>query len=222
MALKAHLDNPAGGSLRANERRKLLLETSGAMASGEAANVTVHNVSQTGMLLETTLGLVEGETLEVDLPEAGLVPMRVVWNSGLLFGCQFKGPITSGALSAAELRSAAPLPPMLGQGAQGRKLGGEAFGKQLEQLRKGKGMTLAEVADRLGVSKPTVWAWEKGKARPIDERLPALAEALGVDPGLLVQADEPPGLAELVESSRQRIADAYGTSADRVRIMIEV
>ena len=83
-------------------------------------------------------------------------------------------------------------------------------------------MTLAQVADQLGVSKPTVWAWEKGKARPVEERLPALAAALGVQEDELASFNEPPGIKELMQSSRQRIADAYGTTPDRVRIMIEV
>lgn len=224
MALKAHLDylTDNAGDERGHERRRLLLETSGTLPSGEEANVSVHNISQTGMLLETTLPLEEGEALSVDLPQAGTVEARVVWKSGLLFGCQFSGPVSDGALSAAELRASAPLAPAIGRPATARQVPSELFGKRLEQLRKGQSLTLAQVADALGVSKPTVWAWEKGKARPIADRMPALAEVLGIAEDELAHFNEPPGIGELVEASRVRIAEAYGTTADRVKIMIEV
>lgn len=224
MALKAHLDTRSQSTEdnRGRERRSLLLATSGALPSGKDANVTVHNVSQTGMLLETSLPLEDGARLAVELPEVGAVGAVVVWGSGMLFGCRFEEEISPGTLSAVQLRASAPLPSSVGQPAVGRKLSSEVFGKRIEQLRKGRGMTLAEVAQALGVSKPTVWAWEKGKARPVAERLPALAQVLGIEEAELVTFSEPPGIAELLETSRERIAESYGTTPDRVRIMIEL
>ena len=82
------------------------------------------------------------------------------------------------------------------------------------------GLSLADIANRLGVSKPTVWAWEHGKSRPVEKRLSALAEALGVTPGGLEPA--PSGPSEELERSRRRIAQAYGVEPARVRIMIEL
>ena len=223
MAVKGHLEDiEQYGDQRGETRRKLLLETSGTLPGGEQANVVLHNLSPTGMLLETTLPLEQGESIAVELPEAGTVSAEVVWASGILFGCQFPEPLNTGAFSATQLRASTPLPPEIGRPATGRKATGELFGKRLEKLRKQRGMTLAQVADQLGVSKPTVWAWEKGKARPVEERLPALAAALGLQEDELASFNEPPGIKELMQSSRQRIADAYGTTPDRVRIMIEV
>ncbi|WP_427963704.1 helix-turn-helix domain-containing protein [Altererythrobacter sp.] len=223
MPLKAHLESSELSiESRADPRRHLLLETSGTLPSGEQANVVVHNVSATGMLLETTLALSVDERLAVEIPEAGLASARVVWASGMLFGCAFDERLGAAALSATELRASAPLPPEIGQPSIGRRATGELFGKRLENLRKQRGMTLAQVADQLGVSKPTVWAWEKGKARPVEERLPAIAAALGIEPNELASFSEPPGISELLETSRKQIAEAYGTTPDRVRIMIEV
>ena len=96
------------------------------------------------------------------------------------------------------------------------------LGKKLEQIRKGRGLTLAQVADQLGVSKPTVWAWEKGKARPLDERFPAIADALGVDADELMLPDHSASWAAIVEESRHQIAEAIGVDADQVRIMIDL
>lgn len=223
MALKAHLEaQTTSFDDRRDERRKLELETGGILSSGEESNVLVHNISATGLLLETSLPLDAGESLEIDLPEAGLVRARVVWRSGILFGCQFDEPLSVGPLSATQLAGSAPLGPEIGQPATRRKATGELFGKRLEKLRKQRSMTLAQVADELGVSKPTVWAWEKGKARPVEERLPAIARVLGVPEDELASFAEPPGIAELLQSSREQIAEAYGTTSDRVKIFIEV
>lgn len=222
MSFKGYLDQSAEQSdERGKPRRHLFLETSGSFPTGEE-NVIIHNISETGMLLETSMPLAEGEPLQVDLPLAGRVDATVVWSSGIVFGCAFDEPLPEAALSAVELKASAPFPADIGQPAALRRAGGEFFGKRIEKLRKERGRTLAQIADELGVSKPTVWAWEKGKARPVAERLPALARALGVEEGELTHGNEPPGLGELVESSRKRIADAYGVSVDSVKIMIEV
>ena len=94
---------------------------------------------------------------------------------------------------------------------------------RLQRLRKERGLTLAQVAGQLGVSKPTVWAWERGRARPIEERVDALAEALGVTRGELMATGETSlALRELLARSREQIAAAFGTRPENVRIMIEL
>lgn len=83
-------------------------------------------------------------------------------------------------------------------------------------------MTLSQIADALNVSKPTVWAWEKDKARPLPERMRAIAEALGVEIAQLQESQGNNANADLVEECRIRIATAYDTAPSRIRIMIEV
>ena len=104
-----------------------------------------------------------------------MAPARVVWASGTLYGCRFDEPISPGTLAAAELRSDAGLKLERAHAAPP-----ESLGSRLQRLRKERGLTLAQLGDRLEVSKPTVWAWEKGKARPIESRVGAIAEVLGV------------------------------------------
>jgi transcriptional regulator with XRE-family HTH domain len=199
---------------RGAPRRTLHLGVSGRFAGGEEATATVHNISATGMLVETTAPLTEGETIAVELPEAGDCQARIVWIDPPMHGCRFDEPLAPAALSAAQLRGAV-------RGKQGDALPvSEEFGARLHRLRTERGLSLAEVADRLGVSKPTVWAWEHGKARPVDRRLAALAEALGVTPGGLEPAASGP--VEAVEQGRRQIAQAYGVDPARVRIMIEL
>lgn len=229
MAIRAHLESPAAGDgQRAAPRRALRLETSGfAAAAGDEdvfaeANVTIHNISEAGLLIETELDLAQGEVLAIDLPEAGVVGAGVVWRSEHLYGCAFEAPIGAAALAAAQLQGFAPGVPTRPAAAPVRGAS-EALGPRLNRLRREAGLTLADVASVLGVSKPTVWAWEKGKARPLPERLSAIAAALGVDPDMLAP---PPGLPREVDAviaeCRQRIAEACGADPQAVRIMIEL
>lgn len=81
-------------------RRGLLL---GAGTGGEP--VTVHDLSLTGALLETSVPMLVGAIFEIELPHAGGVEATVIWNSGEFYGCQFELPISPAALSAALLQS---------------------------------------------------------------------------------------------------------------------
>ena len=225
MAIKAHLETVAAGDgQRAATRRELRLEASGLAPDGEEANVTIHNISAAGLLIETALDLAAGEQLALDLPEAGVVTAAVVWRSNNLYGCAFEQALSPAALAAVQLQGfapgmAAPLRSALSPAINP----GEGLGARLNRLRREAGLTLADVAATLGVSKPTVWAWEKGKARPLPERLDAIAAALGVSPDLLAPGPGATGeIGTVIAQSRQRIAEAAGVSAQAVRIMIEL
>ena len=227
MAIKAHLDQPvSGASQRGAARRALRLETSGTLPDGREANVTIHNISAAGLLIETGIQLARGETLTLDLPQAGAVEAVVAWRSETLHGCAFASPLGAGALAAAQLQGlpVGELPSAdLSAPPSGHSTSGEALGARLNRLRREAGMTLADVAQRLGVSKPTVWAWEKGKARPLPERMAAIAEALGAAPEDLVEAgNHNADTAALIADCRGRIAEACGTTPAAVRIMIEL
>jgi transcriptional regulator with XRE-family HTH domain len=224
MAIKAHLDSAAAGdSQRAAPRRALRLPASGLAPDGEEANVTIHNISAAGLLIETALDLATGEQLALDLPEAGIVTASVVWRSERLYGCAFEQAISPAALAAAQLQGFAPGVPSQPRQSAPTTHTSEALGARLNRLRREAGLTLADVAAALGVSKPTVWAWEKGKARPLPERLDAIAAALGVAPDLLSPGPGADGeISAVIAECRERIATACGTTTQAVRIMIEL
>ncbi|HZU50999.1 MAG TPA: PilZ domain-containing protein [Sphingomicrobium sp.] len=90
---------------RRSARRELKL---GVSASEQ--NVTVHDLSLTGALLETSVPMLVGQVFQVELPDAGKVSATIVWNSGEYYGCQFDYPIAPSTLSAALLRSAPARP----------------------------------------------------------------------------------------------------------------
>lgn len=224
MAIRAHIDPHApGDSQRAAQRRALRLETSGLTHGGAEANVTIHNISAAGLLIESALDLAQGEQLSLDLPEAGTVTAMIVWRSERLYGCAFEQALSPAALAAVQLQGLAPEVPTTTSFAPSNTSMREALGTRLNRLRREAGLTLADVAAALGVSKPTVWAWEKGKARTLPERFSAIAVALGVSVEELAETvSTTAGIDTLIEDCRKRIADACNTTPEAVRIMIEL
>lgn len=222
MVLKAYLDPVAAVfDERRDDRRAMQLETSGVLPDGHEANVTVHNLSAVGLLLETNMPLETGEVLAIDLPGAGPVDAAIVWQSETRYGCAFTEALPDGAMDAARLEDLAsstlPAPRTEFPAAPA-----EPFGTRLNRLRRERSLTLANVAEALEVSKPTVWAWEKGKARPLPERIDAIAAALGVAVEDLSESREEDKGRSVIEDARLRIATAYGTDPRSIRIMIEV
>ena len=221
MAIKAHWeDTPGSGETPRTPRRQLLLEARSALASGASTDILVHDISATGLLLESPVPLTIDERIGIDLPEAGVTGAKVVWTSGKLFGCQFETPISAASLSAAQLRSAVGQPVDIAQRAA--PAADPSFGARLQRLRKARGISQAHVATRLGVSKPTVWAWEHDKARPVGSRIEDLAQVLGVAGADLTAGSGTSEADNLVARSRERIATAFGTSPDKVKIWVEL
>lgn len=113
MALLAKMERGARVSnSRTASRRKLSLVAHGVTAAQEFATVVIHDLSETGVLIETKVQLSTGEPLEIDIQEAGTVAATVVWSSGQFFGCQFERRLSKAAVSASILRNAARPPAM--------------------------------------------------------------------------------------------------------------
>jgi hypothetical protein len=111
-AINAQLDPKAVGSKRrAAPRRKLHLPAEGITTSG-TSNVLILDMSTTGVLLRTAADLSQGETIELNIPEAVGARAVVRWSSGQVFGCKFREPISKAALSAALLRAPPSGPPV--------------------------------------------------------------------------------------------------------------
>lgn len=113
MALQARLASLEVASGRGRQRRTLRLAVNASVA-GEPARTTIHNISETGLLIETDIRLPVGEWIDVELPGAEPRPAQVVWISESLYGCKFDGVITSATLSASVLRSPFDAEPLLG------------------------------------------------------------------------------------------------------------
>lgn len=105
MALAAKLDEGVQPlERRGFERRRLQLRVLSYHSQG-ATNALIHDLSETGMRLETSVDLVKNDPITVHLPEAGPALARVIWARGCVFGCEFDQPVSRWVVSAALLKS---------------------------------------------------------------------------------------------------------------------
>lgn len=218
------------GSQRGTARMRMRIEAPGSLGIGQGTTVVIHNLSATGMLIETTSDLTIGQQIMVALPEAPDLAATIVWRSEALAGCRFDHPLSRAALSAAQLRN--PLPADVDPAVTADP--GELLPQRLHRLRKERGLSRAALSARTGLSKPSIWAWETGKTIPRRNSLVALADAFGISErelvigGFAASVSEGPvvaGSAEqiqsLVDESKERIAALAGVRATNVKILIE-
>ncbi|MBR6519061.1 MAG: helix-turn-helix transcriptional regulator [Oscillospiraceae bacterium] len=62
-------------------------------------------------------------------------------------------------------------------------------GKLIAELRKKRGLTQKQLADKLNLSNKTISKWESGNGSPNISNLPALAETLGVSVDELLKGE---------------------------------
>lgn len=92
-----------GGEARSRERKTLRLSAPNVSAAGDQPQLVVHELSDTGLLLESSLPLETGEQLDLITADQETKQVRIVWACGHYFGCEFEA-----AGAAAEVRSARP------------------------------------------------------------------------------------------------------------------
>lgn len=63
------------------------------------------------------------------------------------------------------------------------------FGRNLKYWRKKRRMTMQDLADRLGMSRPGIHHWESGYTQPSLERLVMLSDILGVSTDTLLKGE---------------------------------
>jgi hypothetical protein len=88
---------------RRQRRHKLLLEVEARGPASLTGAVIVHDISDSGILIETEARLKVGEMIEVNLPQAGLMIAEIMWIGGEIYGCRFTREISPAAVSAARL-----------------------------------------------------------------------------------------------------------------------
>ena len=71
----------------------------------------------------------------------------------------------------------------------GRRTGRPPMGRRIRRARRRRGLTQAQLADRLGISAPQVTVWETGYRRPSLKSIYRIAKALDVDVAVLLGID---------------------------------
>lgn len=139
-------------------------------SGGRSFEGVLLNLSIGGFLLETGADLAFGESFELDLPGAEALAARIAWASAPLYGCEFVQPLDRSVLDRGHLHGepgTSEVPPA------------QPIGTEIERLRLAKGWTRADLAEKAGVSRPSVWGWETGKTRPRQDALRRLSRAFG-------------------------------------------
>lgn len=236
MPIRTPVEPQDASPVRGAHRVRLKLEVSGSFENGSQTSALVQNLSASGILIETGEALSLDQRIEVDLPEAGQVGATVIWTSGTLSGCRFDRPLPKAVLSAAQLRNPSPLESHsfdASDDASSRQL----LANRLLDLRRRRGLSRSALAERAGLSAPSLWAWETGRVSPRRKNLLALARALDVSERELLpegdantlfgqqdQADPANAkrLEDLIRSTKRQIATAAGVDVEHVKITIEL
>ena len=210
--------------------RLILQLNTGVGQRGKAFDAEILNLSHSGLLIKTRAELSKDDPFEVVLPRKGAVGAKVVWFADGLYGCSFHDPLTDEELEAATRSASGDEPDRTAFGVDDETLGG-----RIRRLRTAHGLTMRALAERVGVSKPTLWKWEGDQVRPRHETMQRLAGELGVSelelvygaPGLdqaaaIAEEEELAhgSLADIVRASRKRIAMAAGVDVTCVEIHI--
>lgn len=232
------IDWPNENERRSEARRHLLFATTARGVDGESQPVLVRDISESGLLLETEEGARLDKTITVALPEAGEVAAQVIWQGDKLAGCRLQDHLSQPAIDAVRAKGEAAHAEQLGIDAPMPKTAARTLAARLKQLRIERDLTRAELAERSGISTPSIWAWETGRTVPRLGSLETLAKGLGVSvselqigsggegDGLAAAApgegfaDGQSRLAAVVFAARMQIAALAGTSPDRVTITI--
>lgn len=236
-------DWPSENERRSEARRHLLYATTARGQDGDSQPVLVRDISARGLLLETEDGVTLDPVVAVTLPEAGDVESHVIWQGDKLAGCRLDLHLSQATIDAVRAKGEAahaeqperleeldaPLP----------RTAAHSLAARLKQLRLARDLTRAELAERSGISTPSIWAWETGRTVPRLGSLETLAKGLGVavselQIGAATPTIELPQLAvvdgggdlrtarlaELVTASKAQIAALAGTTPDRVTITV--
>jgi len=208
---------------RRDVRRKMRLNVARKAADGRTGEVLVHDLSTSGILVQTEDLLAIGEVIEVELPRTGVHHIEVVWASGSFFGCRFLEPVPPAAISAALLKSG-PEPAPQQPSSEKSPASAGSFGARLAALRAEQGWGIEALAERLGVSRQAVWYWETEQRLPRAEHFKAIVDLFGLqEQDLLGRRDGPAsGARSLVDKLKREIARQNGVDEARVRIVIEL
>lgn len=149
MAVQARLAPLPASNRRYSPRRTLKLHST--LGDG-GEHVIIHDMSHTGLLLETDAPLAERQSIDVELPEAGVVRASVVWRSARYVGCKFAVPVSQAAVSAALLRN-----PIDGRESHSNIRAWEELGKSVADPKPAQGLSFGTKLRAILVISMVLW-----------------------------------------------------------------
>lgn len=188
---------------------------------------SIRSISRTTIVLENMDNVIPGETIDICLMDDIVHRAAVIWSADSLIIGEFQSPLPESIFAV--------LPKDVKSG--GKSLTNnnvdvpdeETFGMRLRRLRTERAISQSHLARQLGVSKVTVWNWEKDTSTPRSQSLELLAEIFrctvrellfGSDGERYLDDGEQGSLRETLEIYKARIAQIAGVSSEDVAITI--
>jgi len=181
---------------------------------------SANNLSRSGLLLEGDFPFSVGSKLLIALTDRKRIAATIAWANYPHFGCNFDDAISATVIKAVLAGSMAG--PDLAPRSQPAGHVTVSLGANLRRLRLARAINQRTLAQKIGVSGPTISMWESDLRSPVLKRLNEIFEILGVSTDELVVGAESAELADLLARSREQIARFLDTSPDKLRIMIEI
>ncbi|QSB43850.1 helix-turn-helix domain-containing protein [Tsuneonella flava] len=169
----------------------------------------------------------QGGTIDLCLVDDVVHRAKVVWVNGSMHGCEFDHP-----LSDTEFQRLPNSFRLGGTALKNEQIDvsqKETFGERLRRLRTDRAMSQSHLARQLGVSKVTVWNWEKDSSVPRSQSLEQLAEIFrcsvrellfGGEANTFPDDKEHGSLREALDFYKTKIATVAGVSTEDVTITI--
>ncbi|MGX7897066.1 helix-turn-helix transcriptional regulator [Tsuneonella sp. HG222] len=201
-------------------RTPVRLRVRGTDERGTPVELEVLNLSATGMLFRHAGDHDRWTTVDVLLPSGRSAKGEISWADGDLVGLKFIAPISAADIAAVSLKGEFLDAPA---DVSNPTVPAPDFLANLAETRISAGLTLEDLAGKLGVSRQAVWYWEKGRSTPRPAALQALRRLLGDSAG------GPRGNAEglswsfsaHVDQFKADLADRLGLTADAIRVVVE-
>lgn len=90
---------------RQSSRRHLCLDAEAMLPGSNIDTVQLHDLSNSGFLMECVTPIGVGERFEIRLAGSVAYPARAIWACGSLVGCEFQNRLSNSACSAALLKA---------------------------------------------------------------------------------------------------------------------
>ncbi len=216
---------------RQHGRYALMLRAQARPEGQPWTEVVVLNISPTGCLIavdsawDTQLPF----ALRLSPDQPPFAQSIVVWKNDGLLGCQFERRLPEAQLSSLKLRglpaqAAADTGPGQEPPAGLDQQSPAGLGQRIRKFRLDRKLSAAALADRLDVSRPTLWAWETGQSQPRKSNVARIEQVIGAaSDGSSVSLPDPEGLEgmeDTVRAYKDALARAIGLDAQNIRIQI--
>lgn len=201
--------------MRGARRHRLSLEAQVYETGAGARAATIANISETGCLVELQDAGVARTEVSIEIIGLDIPPVdaRVTWHGDAAFGCVFDEPLGAATVSAARLRGDPP---------SERTSQRTDWAERLVAARKRLAISASAMARELGISRPTLWAWETGRSAPSVENAGRVEDWLSQAEPPLPAGNKAGELGSRVDALRAQVADVLGVEPGDIDISLRL